>query len=56
VDFAMVSAAKRNRKLVADLAAQRHALCEPQMMGIRWLSAANQTGMLEDKFDMIPAS
>jgi hypothetical protein len=42
VQFAMVSAAQRDGKLVADLEAEAARLPEPQMMGIAGLAPANE--------------
>ena len=42
MDLAMVPAAERHRKLVADLAAERPALGKSQVVGIRRESPANQ--------------
>ena len=42
VNLAMVSSAQRDGELVADLAAERPALREAQMMGIRRLPAADR--------------
>ena len=43
--LAMVSSAQRDGELIADLAPGRSALRESQMVGIRGLTAANQTGL-----------
>jgi hypothetical protein len=53
MDFAMVSAAERDRELVADLAAERTALGEAKVMGVAGCAAANQAGLLRDVFDML---
>ena len=49
----MMSAAERNCVLIADLATERPALRKSEMVSIRRLSAANQTRMPGDKFDVI---
>jgi hypothetical protein len=41
--FAMMSAAERDRKLIADLAAKRSPLRKAQVMGIGRTTAADQT-------------
>jgi len=43
MDFAMMSATKRNRELVADLAAERRRLGKPQVVGIGGAAPAHQT-------------
>jgi hypothetical protein len=53
VDFAMVSTAQRDSELIADLATERPALREAEVMGIRRLSAANQARVPSDEFDVI---
>ncbi len=42
-----------DRELIADLAAERSALREAQVVGVRGPSAANQTRLLGNRFDMI---
>ena len=49
----MVSSTQRDSELIADLAAERPALREAQVVGIRWSSAANQTRMPGDRFDVV---
>ncbi len=49
----MVSAAQWNGELIADLAAERPALGEAQMMGIAGLAAANQARLLGHISDVI---
>jgi hypothetical protein len=44
VNLAMVTPAQRDGKFVADLSPQRSALCEAEVMSIRGLPAADQTG------------
>ena len=53
MDLAMMAAAERDRELIADLAAQRPMLGEAQMMGIGRPAAANQTGLLGDKPNVV---
>ena len=45
----MMPAAKRNSEFVADLATKRSLLCEAQMMGIGWYSAAQQARLVHDR-------
>ena len=54
--FAMVAATERDRELIADLAPQRRALREPQMMGVAGLTTANQTRLLCHVADVIPVA
>jgi hypothetical protein len=49
----MMSAAKWDRELVADLATQRTVLREPEMMWIRGVPPADQTGALGDELEML---
>ena len=53
VHLAVVATAKWNRKFIADLAIERPTLRKSYVVSIRRASAANQTGMLSDKFDVI---
>ena len=46
MDFSMMSSAKRDRELVADLAAERWTLREAQVMGIARSSPADEARML----------
>jgi hypothetical protein len=50
----MVTAAKRHRELVADLATERTRLRKPKMMRIRGLTPADQTGLGTHELQMIP--
>ena len=43
-------------KLVADLAAERSALCKAQVMGIRWVPRANQAGLLGHISYVVPVA
>jgi hypothetical protein len=56
VDLPMVSPTQRDRELVADLTPERPGLRKPQMVSIRGSSAANQTRMCSDRFDVIPVT
>ncbi len=49
----MVSATQRHGELVADLAAERPALREAQVMGIAGLATANQARLLGHISDVI---
>jgi len=53
VDFAVVTTAQRDSKFVADLTPKRAALCEAEVVSIRGLPAADQTGASGDKLDVI---
>src|SRR5262249_4009432 len=44
----MMPATERDRELIADLAAERTGLGEPEMMGIRGLAAADEARLLGD--------
>src|SRR5262249_10601517 len=52
----MVPSAKRDRELIADLAAERTGLREPEMMGVRGLAAAQETRLLGDIAQMLPVA
>ena len=54
--IAVVSSVKRDRKLVADFAAECVVLNETQMMRICWPAAANETGLFGHKPHMIPVA
>jgi hypothetical protein len=54
--LAMVSSTQRHGELVADLAAKRPILCEPQVLSIAGLSATDQARLLGHVFDMIPVA
>src|SRR5215467_7960448 len=51
--LAVMSAAKRNRKLVADLAVECRYLRKPQVVSISGASAANQTGLLGNRCNVL---
>lgn len=53
VQLAMVAAAERHGELIADLAPQRAALCEPQMMGVDRFAAADQARLFGDESDVV---
>jgi hypothetical protein len=53
VDLAMMSSAQWYGEFIADLAPERGMLREPQVMGIRGSSAANQARLLGNRFDVI---
>ena len=48
MDFAMMTAAERDRELIADFSAQSRGLCKPEMMRIGGTPAANQAWLLGD--------
>lgn len=54
MQLTMMSAAKWYRELIADLAAERPLLREPQMMGIGRCSAADHTRLTHDRSDVLP--
>jgi len=54
--LAVMSAAKRNRKLVADLVAECRYLRKPQVVSISGASAANQTGLLGNRCNVLPVA
>lgn len=56
MDLAMIATAQRDGELVADLASERAAFGKAQVVGIRRLPAANQTGMLGHVADVIPVT
>lgn len=53
MDFAMMSAAQRDRELVADLAAKGRRLREPQMVSIGRTPTAHEAGLLGNRFDVL---
>lgn len=53
MDFAMVASTQRNGEFIADLAPERSALCEAEVVSIRGAPAADQTGVGGNKFDVI---
>src|ERR1700730_2267021 len=54
VDLAMVASTQGDGELIADLVAERPALCEAQMVSIRRSAIANQAGLLGYIPDVIP--
>jgi len=54
--LAVVTAAERDHELVADLAAERAWLCEPQVMGVGGFAAADQTGLGGDEPKVLPVA
>src|SRR6516162_6232329 len=56
MNFAVMSSAKGNRELIADLAAKGRRLCKTEMMRISGTPAANQTWLLGDRFHMLPVT
>jgi hypothetical protein len=56
MQFAMMTAAKRNGELVADLAPERRALCKAQVMGIGGTAATDEAGLLNDISYMLPVA
>jgi hypothetical protein len=56
VDFAVVSAAKRDRKFIADFAAECPALRKSNMMSVGRQPTAKQTWLPRDEFDVIPVA
>ena len=53
MDLAMMAAAQGHREFVADLAAERWALREAKVVGVRWLPAADQARLLGNETDVI---
>ena len=53
MDLAMMSAAERDRELIADSSAERSVLRKAQMVRIAGLTAADQTGLLGNKAHMV---
>ena len=53
MELTMMAAAQGHGELIADLASERAALREAQMVGIRRLPAANQTGLSSHVSDVI---
>lgn len=53
MDLAVVAPAKRHGELIAHFTPERWVLCEPQVMGVRGSSAANQTRVLCNRFDVM---
>src|SRR5262249_12725750 len=53
---AVMSAAERDRKLIADLAAERAGLGKSKMVGVRGLAAAHETRLLGDIAQVFPVA
>jgi hypothetical protein len=53
---AMMPATERDRELIADLAAERTGLGESEVVGVRGLAAAQQTRLLGDVAQVLPAA
>ncbi len=49
MQVAMMRAAQRHREFIADLEAKASGLGKAQVMSVRWLAAANHTGLCGDK-------
>ena len=47
---------ERDSKLITNLTAERRGLRKAQMVGIRRTPAADETGLLGDRFDMLPVT
>jgi hypothetical protein len=56
VYLAMVPSTQGDGKLIADLAAERPALCKAQVMGIRRLTTTNQTRSIGYISDVVAVS
>ena len=52
--FAVMSAAERYGELITDLAAQGASLGKSQVVGVRRLTPANETGVFGDRSDVVP--
>ena len=53
MDLAMMTAAERDCKFIADLATERPALCKAQVMWIRRAATANQASLLGNVSDVL---
>jgi hypothetical protein len=56
MDRAVMGTTERHREFIADFAAERALLHEPQMMGIAGLATADQAGVQGDMAEMIFAA
>src|SRR5262249_34040659 len=56
VHRAMMPSTERDREFIADLAAERAGLREPEMMGVRGLAAAHETRLLADIAKVLPVA
>src|SRR5262245_40787860 len=52
----MMPATEGDRELITDLAAERTGLRKSEVMGIRGLAAADETGLLGDIAQVLPAA
>src|SRR5258705_7326815 len=52
----VMPSAERDRELIADLAAERAGLGKSEMVGVRGLAAANETGLMGDIAKVLPVS
>jgi hypothetical protein len=48
----VMGSAQRYRELIADLSPHGAGLCEPQMVGVRGTSPANQTRLRRHEFEV----
>jgi len=53
---AVMAAAEWDRELIAELAAERAGLGEPEVVGVRGLAAAQETGLLGDVAKVLPVA
>jgi hypothetical protein len=53
MDLAVVAPAQQHGELIAHFSPERTVLREPQMMGIGWLTAANQTRLVRHEPDVV---
>src|SRR6516165_12556693 len=56
MNFAVMSSAKGNRKLIAYLPTEGRRLCKTEMMRIGGTAAADQAWLLGDRFHMLPVA
>ena len=56
MDLTVMTAAQRHGEFIADFKPKRAMLREAQMMRIRWLTAANETGLFGHKPHMVPVT
>jgi hypothetical protein len=56
MQFAVMRAAKRDRKLVADLLSQSARLHKPKMMRIAGLPATDEAGLFGHKAQVVPVA
>ena len=53
MDLTVVTPAQRHGELIAHFSPERAVLCEPQVMGIRGLAAANQARLFGHELDVL---